>query len=237
MKTRIMKDYRIGHFYSVPLYVHGSTFVFSLVLFLSILFTSGILKGLIFTGIILPLVFSSIALHEYGHIFAASFFGISARGITFYPFGGIAQMKHETKNALEEFAVAAGGPLANFVLAALLFPFLYITPLSFYNPLCVLFGINLFLGLFNLIPAYPMDGGRILRGVLWHFLGRRKATRIAAFIGQVFAIIIILIALIKFYLVLLIVGCLVFGQARREYLLAEYYPRLWGGSIDGSQSR
>ena len=134
-------------------------------------------------------LFASVVLHELGHALVARKYDLSIRGITLFIFGGVAEMTEEAKSAKAEFFVAIGGPVVSLVLALLFRGANAFLPL----PTAVA-GVVSYLGLintvvlvFNLIPAFPLDGGRVLRAALWHFgKSMRRATRIASTIGSGF---------------------------------------------------
>jgi stage IV sporulation protein FB len=141
-------------------------------------------------------IFACVVLHELGHAFAARRYGISTPDITLLPIGGLARLSRIPENPREEIVIALAGPAVNVVIAAVLILLLGATvdPSSLGsldNPqagfVTQLAAVNIFLVLFNLIPAFPMDGGRVLRAVLALRLGRRRATEIAALIGQALA--------------------------------------------------
>jgi Zn-dependent protease len=140
------------------------------------------------------LLFVSILLHELGHSFVALRYGIAIRGITLFIFGGVAQMSGESREPRAEMRIAAAGPLVSFALAALFGAVVYWHGEDgAASPMAVLFRFlaytNGLLALFNLIPGFPLDGGRILRAVIWSYTGNiRKATLITTRIGKAFAI-------------------------------------------------
>ncbi len=133
--------------------------------------------------------FGSILLHELGHSVVANALGTPVRAITLFIFGGVAAMTREPKRALHEFLIAGAGPLVSFMLAAL-FGLVWLLGrqqqiLSVAAVGGWLASINLMLALFNLIPGFPLDGGRIFRSIVWGLTGNlRGATRIAAAVGQ-----------------------------------------------------
>jgi Zn-dependent protease/CBS domain-containing protein len=135
-------------------------------------------------------------MHEYGHALTARKFGIKTRDITLYPIGGVARLERMPEKPIEELWVALAGPAVNVVIAAVLFGYLILTrtfePLtnltvstgSFVERLMI---VNLWLVGFNLIPAFPMDGGRVLRALLGLRMEYVRATQVAASVGQGFA--------------------------------------------------
>ena len=139
------------------------------------------------------LFFVSILLHELGHAFVARRLGLRTLSITLFVFGGVAQLEKDPKDGRAEFWMAAAGPVASLALAGLFYTFANL-PLVGASAAAVaryLALINLMLALFNLVPAFPMDGGRLLRGALWGPLGKARATRIASGAGTLFAFLLI----------------------------------------------
>jgi Zn-dependent protease len=139
------------------------------------------------------LFFVSILLHELGHAVVARRQGLRTRSITLFVFGGVAQLEKDPRDGRAEFWMAAAGPVASLALAGLFYalaslPFLGASAAAVAKYLAL---INLMLALFNLVPAFPMDGGRLLRGALWGPLGKARATRIASGAGTLFAFLLI----------------------------------------------
>jgi len=163
------------------------------------------LSGAIFGVIVTILLFAIVVLHELGHSFAAQYYGVPVKQIVLLPIGGVAELKEIPEEPIKEFVIAIAGPLVNFLLAILLLiasvAFSLGTGLE--NPLAMLSNLrtgslasvfnymflsNLFLGVFNLLPAFPMDGGRVLRALLATRLSYPRATSIAVTIGQYLAL-------------------------------------------------
>ena len=139
-------------------------------------------------------LFISIVAHEVSHAIVARRNAIPMRGITLFIFGGVAEMDAEPPSAKAEFLMAGAGPVASFVLGGLLLVVSFFLPLP--TPLAALLNylasINIVLAIFNLVPAFPLDGGRILRAALWHkWKNLRRATRTAAAVGNVFGLLLI----------------------------------------------
>jgi Zn-dependent protease/CBS domain-containing protein len=150
-------------------------------------------QGVIFV----VLLFLCVLLHELGHVFAARRYGVKTSDITLWPFGGIARLERIPEKPLEELAIAVAGPAVNVVIATVLIVVLgaAVDPQHLaqiddprVGMVAKLAGANIFLVLFNMIPAFPMDGGRVLRALLAIKLGFARATEIAASIGQGLAV-------------------------------------------------
>lgn len=145
--------------------------------------------------------FTCIVLHELGHALVARAVGIPIRGITLFLFGGVAEMEDEPPSASSEFLMAVAGPAVSAVLAAIfwLLSGLVDAPAVVY-PLRYLAGINLAVLIFNLVPAFPLDGGRVLRSILWAVWSNlRRATYWAALSGQAFAWLLIGLGIMHFF--------------------------------------
>jgi Zn-dependent protease len=148
------------------------------------------------TLLMIASLFACVVLHEFGHALTAREFGIPTRNITLTPLGGIAQLERMSHKPWEEFCIAVAGPLVNVVLAVLLgVPLMFIYAI---NPAiidsaswtfgAVLVALNVTMVVFNMIPAFPMDGGRVLRAVLSSFMGVLEGTRTAVTVGTFVAI-------------------------------------------------
>lgn len=189
----------LGSIRGTELYLHWSFLLFALWVFVSSYrVQDNWNEALLSLGFLLS-VFACITLHEFGHILVASRYGCPTRNITLYPIGGVASLERIPEKPYEEFRMAAAGPLVSIAISGFLFLVISITsgvpafhwmeeltPESFLYNLMVL---NLALALFNLVPAFPMDGGRMLRSLLAIRFDRVKATQIAARVGFVLAVI------------------------------------------------
>jgi Zn-dependent protease len=157
----------------------------------------GLLTALAFFGCLL--------LHELGHAIVARARGIPVRGITLFLFGGVAEMGEEPSAPLTEFLMAIAGPLVSAILACLLALAAWLSVQADWPPVLVivlgyLAGINALVLVFNLLPAFPLDGGRVLRALLWALLGNlRRATRWAAGVGQGFGWLLIVWGALQFF--------------------------------------
>jgi Zn-dependent protease len=190
-------SWKIGTFAGIDVYMHATFLIIIAFVAYSYWLQEPTLNSVASgVGFILAL-FACVLLHEYGHALTARRYGIKTRDITLLPIGGLARLEKMPDNPREELWVALAGPAVNVVIGAILFVVLQITnslaPLaemevatgSFLGRLMV---VNFFLVGFNLIPAFPMDGGRVLRALLAMRLEYTRATQIAASLGQGLAI-------------------------------------------------
>ncbi len=210
------RSLRLGRVFGIGIFVHWSFLLLvGLVVYLS---GSGSLAGSALAVLFLLSLFGCVLLHELGHALAARWFGIQTRDITLLPIGGVDRLERMSEKPWEEFCIAVAGPLVNVVIAALLFAVLLVlvmvvgTNLAAVIPhdladlpakaaahgllptlTVMLFSANVSLVVFNMIPAFPMDGGRVFRAVLSSVIGFRSATEAAALVGMVVA------ALISFW--------------------------------------
>jgi Zn-dependent protease/CBS domain-containing protein len=172
------------------------------------------------------LLFLCVVLHEFGHAFAAKAFGINTPDITLLPIGGVARLERMPEEPLQELVIAVAGPLVNVVIALGLF--VAGGSQAFFNPSTVeggslvtqLMTINILLLLFNLLPAFPMDGGRVLRALLATRMTYARATQVAALIGQGFAFAFGFIGLL-FNPFLIFIALFVYIGASQEAALAQ----------------
>jgi Zn-dependent protease/predicted transcriptional regulator len=190
-------SWRVGKIAGIDLKIH-LTFVFILIWYgLSTYLGGGSLTAALSNVLLILALFFSVVLHEFGHALTARLFGISTRDITLLPIGGIARLESMPEDPKEELLVSIAGPAVNAVIAGGLFTGLLLS--GFFNPPLVmaemlsnfwlqLMVANITLVLFNLVPAFPMDGGRVLRSVMAMFMDHLKATRIASNIGRGLAV-------------------------------------------------
>lgn len=174
-------------------------------------------------------IFGCVILHELGHSLTARRFKIKTREISILPIGGVAQLESVPEKPKEELLVALAGPAVNILIAGVLYPFVKMNAdmtelnnLSRIGPanfLAALMSINLWLALFNLIPAFPMDGGRVLRALLGFKMSHAKATNIAASVGQVLAIVFVFLGFFANPF-LIFIGFFIFIGAQSEAVYA-----------------
>ena len=175
----------------------------------------------------LAAIFLCITFHEVGHALMARRFGISTRDITLLPIGGLARMEALPEKPKEELLIALAGPAVNLVIALILLPVvrtldtdLALSHIGAANFIAALLAVNVWLAVFNLIPAFPMDGGRVFRALLAFRTGYVRATRTAAAVGQVLAMVFVFggFALNPF---LIFIGLFIFLGAQAEAGIVE----------------
>ncbi len=229
-------SWRIGSLAGIGIYVHATFFL----LILFILFVNwhqGKSLATAIEGVFFILViFACIVLHELGHALAARHYGIRTRDITLLPIGGLARLERMPDIPIQELWVALAGPAVNAVIAAVLFGFDLLAGIrpelgtfrwtggSFLNKLMV---VNFWLLAFNLIPAFPMDGGRVLRAILATRMEYTRATLTAARVGQGIAYLFGLVGLFTDPF-LLFIALFVWMGAEQEAALAQMHTSLGG---------
>ena len=183
-------SYHLARIAGIDTRVHASFGLLLLWVAVSAYRNTGSLFGAGLGLVFVILMFGAVLLHELGHALTARHYGIPTRAITLYPIGGVAEIMGPPRTPKQEIAIAVAGPAVNFVLAALFGLVSLTLPETGLIPMFVsaLAWANLGLGLFNLLPAFPMDGGRVLRAALTGRYGPLRATVIAAGLGKVAAV-------------------------------------------------
>lgn len=193
---------KIATLFNIPVFLHWSfPLIFLWILFLGYQIDAG-LQPIAMLSVFFISIFFCVVLHEYGHALTARRYGVNTRDIILSPIGGVARLERIPSRPVQELLVALAGPAVNVVIALLLLPTLLLFRkngliiegeselelLSQWNNLGpLILGTNVLLIVFNLIPAFPMDGGRVLRSLLAMKMSRVKATKIAFIVAQVCA--------------------------------------------------
>jgi Zn-dependent protease len=220
-------SWKLGRIAGIDVYVHPT--------FLLVLLFPGVLTGGPLMILLVLAGFGCVLLHELGHALMARRFGIGTEDITLYPIGGVARLRRMPRAPGAELLIALAGPAVNFAIVAAVAALGYlglgqllaaVLGVLGFDPLDAgplvghflyeLVFINLVLGLFNLVPAFPMDGGRVLRALLSGWLGRAPATSVAATIGQTLAIGFGIVSLLLGNLVHVALAAFIYFAARAE---------------------
>ena len=232
-------SFKLIRLWGIDVYVHY-TF---LLLLAFVGFQSGAERGnwtAALGGVVFLLsLFLCVLLHEYGHALAARRYGVGTRDITLLPIGGVARLERIPDEPKQELVIALAGPLVNVVIAAGLAGgmFLSDTPLlsvsdiegaSFFQRLLI---INVSLVIFNMLPAFPMDGGRVLRAILALLTDPLRATRVAAGIGKVMAVVFIAMAFYTRHPMLGLIGVFIWLGAGGEAAAMEARSALGDATV------
>ncbi len=224
-------SFRIARVFEIDIKIHISFFLI-LILGAYQWGTPYGVQGALFGVLLMLLLFLCVTLHELGHSIVAQRFGIPVREIILLPLGGVALLGRNPTKPLHELLIAVAGPLVNVVIAALLYPLSglivglddggrellqgnTLAP-SFATLVTWLMGANIALVVFNLIPAFPLDGGRMFRAILAMFMSFRRATRVATALGQLIAIILGVFGVLSGNLALVLVAVFIFFGAGQE---------------------
>ena len=193
--------WKLGNAAGIGVYVHWSFWLLPAWILLS---SGGGLSGALSTVLFVFAIFGCVVLHELGHALMARHFHIGTRDITLYPIGGVASLERIPRRPSQELAIALAGPAVNVVIAAALFVLLLVVGVGTQGLVFTFAGgsflvnlllVNVALVVFNMLPAFPMDGGRVLRALLAMRLPYLRATEIAVRVGQGVAIVLGLVGL------------------------------------------
>ena len=185
----MLRSLRVGRFFGIDVYLHWTFWALPIIqILLARAFTVRTAAFMLALTIVLAVC---VIMHEFGHVLMARLFGINTRDIIMTPLGGIARLERMSEKPVEEIVIALAGPAVNVLIAVLM-----AIPWSYYQQpaqipraetwpefFWMLWITNIGLVLFNMLPAFPMDGGRVLRGFLSLFADRIVATKIAVFIA------------------------------------------------------
>lgn len=189
-------SFKFARFFGIDVYIHQTFFLLLLYFGYQGYSQQGDIAQAASSILFIVALFACVVLHEYGHALMARRFGVKTSHITLLPIGGVASMQKIPEKPSQELLIALAGPMVNIVIALGLYFWIQINPQSINSDdlangnmpfLVQLLIVNVFLAGFNLIPAFPMDGGRILRALLAMKLNHAKATAWASYIGRGFA--------------------------------------------------
>lgn len=217
-------SWKIGRIAGIELFIHATFLLLIPFIVVSDLRQQASFFEILQNLFLVAVVFGIVVLHELGHALMARRYGIPTRNIILLPIGGVAQLERMPEKPRQEFWVAVAGPLVNIFLAAIILVILMLSGQfqaiaetdSFQDSfLWILFIINILLAIFNLLPAFPMDGGRVLRALLATKLPFVQATRWAVNVARVMAV---LFAIYGFYgdFFLVLIAAFVWVAGNRE---------------------
>jgi Zn-dependent protease len=216
-------SWTLGRLCGIDVYLHWSFLIVPAWVALTSLAAGASVVSAFHATFFVLAVFGCVLLHELGHALMARRYGIATRDITLLPIGGLARLETMPRRPIQELTIALAGPAVNLAIAGSIGLGLRIAGAS--HPLALapaggsfltnLIGINLGLAIFNLLPAFPMDGGRVLRSLLAMWVSYRRATRIAAVVGQAMAFCLAMLGLMGSWN-LLLVALFVFAAACSE---------------------
>jgi len=231
---------QIAKLFGIPVYLHWS---FGLIIIW--IMYSGQSGGLEWSetawmGLLFMALFGCVVLHEFGHALSARHYGVKTHDIILSPIGGIARLDRLPDKPFHEFVVAIAGPLVNVAIALLLAPYLFLMTdkginiegdqLTLFskpsNFLPLLFLLNISLAVFNMLPAFPMDGGRIFRSLMSIKFGRTRATQYATYLGQAIAIAFIALGVYRPNMIIAFIGVFVFFTASSENRMVKLDEKL-----------
>lgn len=209
----------------IKIYVHWTFFLLIVWIIGLSLYQENNVEEILYSVVFVLTIFCCVVLHELGHALTAKRFNYITTDIILLPIGGMARIKELPENPKQELMIAIAGPVVNIVIAAVLFPFIPWSQISQStldefvisgnNFLFSLFAVNISLALFNLIPAFPMDGGRVFRAMLSLWMGRVRATDIAAHTGQFIALLFIFFGVFT-NPILALIGIFIYITAKAE---------------------
>lgn len=226
---------KLGRVAGIDLYLHST--------FLILLGIIGLSQGGLQAVSLVLAVFGCVLLHELGHALTARAFGIGTEDITLYPIGGVARLQRMPRAPGAELLITLAGPAVNLAIAGAIAAVLWVAGPQVIDELgsvgvwgwdfaSTLLSINLMLAAFNLVPAFPMDGGRIFRALLSGWLGRLRATEIAAGVGHVLAVAFGFYSLMHFDLLRVALAAFIYYAASQE--LARVRAEEWAEKTRGS---
>lgn len=235
----------LGSISGINIKVHWTFMFLILWIVLSEIKQGGNFKSILFNIALVLAVFFCVILHELGHALTAKYYGISTKRITIWPIGGMAMMEKIPESPKQELIVTMAGPFVNIIIALLLYfiipvkelmhsnfteTFEILSSFTIQNFLFYLYIVNIALVVFNLIPAFPMDGGRILRALLAIKMHRVKATQLASSIGQFMAVMFLLIGLL-YNPFLIFIALVIFLGAYGENEIVRHLELLKGHTV------
>lgn len=237
---------QLGRYAGIKVQIHWTFWLLFIFIAFLVFSNDGTWNDLLWHSLFIFALFFCVVLHEFGHALAARRYGIGTRNITLLPIGGVANLKEIPENPKEEFVIAIAGPLVNVAIALLLYPFVNVGEFLVDDPeqleeklagitaanfMFYLFAMNIALVAFNMIPAFPMDGGRVFRALLATRMSRVQATKAATALGKFMALVFFLLGLFGNILLAIIAVFIYFG-AHSENIAIQQLSLLEGNDIE-----
>lgn len=236
---------QIGRFADIKVQIHWTFWLLFIFIAFLVFSNEGTTADMIWHSLFVIALFVCVVFHEFGHALSARKYGIGTRSITLLPIGGVANLKEIPENPKEEFVIAIAGPLVNVAIALLLLPFVPLDQFLIDDPeqleerlsgitadnfLFYLFAVNVALVGFNMIPAFPMDGGRVFRAILSMRMSRVQATRAASALGKFMALLFFLFGLFT-NIILAIIAVFIWFGAHSENIAIQQLSLLEGNDV------
>lgn len=224
---------QLGRYAGIRVQIHWTFWLLILFVIFMVYMQDGTIENMFWSTAFILALFICVVFHEFGHALTARKYGIGTESITLLPIGGVARLKEVPEDPKAEFMVAIAGPIVNIVIAILLY--LVVPVDTFFNMdqealqeelsrvnsqnfLFYLFAANIALAMFNMLPAFPLDGGRVLRALLSIKMGRVQATRAASTLGKMLAFMFFFFGL--FYnLILALIAVFIYFGAESENVM------------------
>lgn len=234
----MLRSWKVGTIRGIGVHIHWTFWLIMIFYTLTAIASGGLAAGLLIAALVAA-IFACVVAHEFGHAFAAAAFGIPTHDITLLPIGGVARLARMPENPLHELVIALAGPAVNVVIALLLWislPLFHLTGSAGNGLMLVSGGLvenliaaNVYLVLFNMLPAFPMDGGRVLRSLIAMRTSHLRATEIAARIGRWMALLFVIGAFV-YGPMLFLIGVFVFVSGTLELMEARRRAMAQSGS-------
>jgi Zn-dependent protease/predicted transcriptional regulator len=253
-EKRVRWSFPLGRVFGIPIRVHVTFFLLLAFVYWEFSGRSQSRAGGLFAVLLVCIIFTCVVAHELGHSLTARLFGTRTRGIVILPIGGVALLEHIPREAYREILIALAGPVVSVITAGLFLALaaargcsldlgstvIGASPdnLTVCSLLVSLFWINAILAIFNLVPAFPMDGGRVFRGVSSLLFGYEQGTQLASRLGQFLAILFILSgALWLNHWGLILVGFFIYFGASEEERVARLRSSIEGATVEQAMIR
>ena len=228
-------SWKIGRFSGIDLKIHATFAIIIVWVIYNHIIAGDGLRTTVESLIFVLTIFTCVILHEFGHALMAKKYGIKTLDIILLPIGGVARLERMPEDPKQELWVALAGPAVNVLIAFIIFLILFLTssPIPLINIeiftgsfLAKLMALNIILVVFNMLPAFPMDGGRVLRALLALRMEYAKSTKIASKIGKAMAILFGIIGLFSNPFLVFIAAFVWFGANHEEKMIRMKYSKM-----------